>query len=177
VAERSKTAYDTLFEPEDQENPVQPRRPLDPTYSLPALNFSGFTGDVGLLFTPIQYISLALVGYNLIPNPLWAELAPIGLGVGAAGHIAGLEVGVDGVIDFSTRAKPSSRWHIGAEYAIVGMVPIRAGFLVDKVGNDMFWSLGAGFKHPSFGIDFGYRQAIERPNNRTIALSVQYFMN
>lgn len=177
IAERDKTVYDSLFEPEDPDDRTKPRKPIDPNFSIPALNFTGFTGDVGVLFTPIEYISIAVTGHNLIPNPLWAEFAPIALGVGAAGHISGLEVDVDTVIDFSTRAKPTPRVHIGAEYTIVNMVPVRAGFIVDKVGNDLFWSLGAGFRHPSFGIDFGYRQAVERPNNRTLALTVQYYMN
>lgn len=177
IAERNKDAYELLFTPEDENNPGAPRQPLDPNFSIPALNFTGVTGDIGVLFTPIQYISVAVVGYNLIPNPMWPEFAPIAMGFGAAGHIEHLEIDFDAVLDFSTRKKVSSRFHVGAEYTIVGMVPIRAGFLVDKVGNDMFWSLGAGFRHPSFGIDFGYRQAVERPNNRTLSLTFQYYMN
>ena len=177
VAGRNVLRYDSLFTPVDPENVDAPRKPLDNALSVPALGFTGFTGDLGVLFTPIQYFSLAVVGYNLIPNPLIPEFVPIALGFAAAGHVAGLEVGVDALIDFSTRAKPSSRWHFGAEYTIANMIPVRAGFLVDKVGNDLFWSLGIGFRHPSFGIDLGYRQAVERPDNRTLALSVQYYMN
>jgi hypothetical protein len=177
VAERQKATYDSIFDPEDPNDPNKPRKPLDPNFSIPALNFSGVTGDLGCLFTPIEYISLAVVGHNLIPNPLWNEFAPIALGIGVAGHVYGLELDVDTVIDFTTRAKATPRVHVGAEYTIASMVPIRAGFIVDKVGQDMFWSVGAGFRHPSFGIDFGYRQAVERPNNRTLAIAVQYYMN
>ncbi len=177
IASRLPTSIDKIYEPIDPENPNAPRRALDNAFAVPALNFQGFTGDAGVLFTPIQYFSLAFVGYNLIPNPAIAEFAPIAIGMGAAGHVVGLELDVDAVIDFSTRFKPSARVHFGAEYAIVGMVPVRAGFLIDGVGGDKFWSLGAGFRHTSFGLDLAYRNAIDRSNNRTLAISFEYYMN
>jgi len=166
----TRVAYDKIFDP----NTAAPRANITP---YPAQRILSFSGDVSAMLTPIQYFSIAISGHNLIPNPVWAELTPLGMGMAAAVHVAGLEVDFDAVIDFTTLKKAAVRYHFGAEYAIAGMVPLRAGFIHDDVGFDNFWSFGAGFRHPSFGIDFGYRQSIARPENRTIAFGVQYYMN
>ncbi len=165
----TRTKYDEIYDPATN----APRTSIFP---YPAQRVRAFTGDLAAMLTPIQYLSIAVIGYNLIPNPVWAELTPIALGMGAALHIAGLHVDVDAVIDFTTRRRAEARMHFGAEYSIVGMIPLRAGFIYDRISSDMFWSLGAGFRHPSFGIDVGYRQAVGRPENRTLSIGVQYYM-
>jgi opacity protein-like surface antigen len=164
-----RTQYGRIFD----ETTRAPRTSISP---YPAEKVTAFTGDLALMLTPIQYFSVAVIGYNLLPNPTWAELTPLALGVAAALHIAGLEVDVDAVFDFTTLRRADARLHFGAEYTIAQIIPIRAGFIYDRIGQDLFWSAGAGFRHPSFGIDFGYRQAIARPDNRTLSIGLLYYM-
>jgi opacity protein-like surface antigen len=166
----TRNKYDQLFDPNTQ----APRLTIFP---YPAQRVLAFTGDLSAILRPIQYFSIAVIGYNLVPNPTWRELTPIALGTGIALHIAGLEADVDAVIDFTTLKRAEVRMHFGAEYAIANVVPLRAGFIWDRIANDMYWSGGIGFRHPSFGIDFGYRQSVQRAVNRTISLGIQYYMN
>jgi hypothetical protein len=146
---------------------------------VPAQNglYTGFNADVGLMLTPIPYLSLAVVGYNLVPTLEARELTPLAMAVALAGHVAGLEIGADAVLDFVSRGHLLTRWHFGAEYAVGNVVPLRAGFIYDRVGDDMFWTLGIGFQQTSFGLDFGYRQGVARQDNRTLALSLRFGLN
>lgn len=151
-------------------------------YSLiptPVNNYSGVTGDIGVVVTPIQQLSLAAIGYNLIPTGKGGhEFAPLAFGAGAAAHLfSALELDADAVVDFHSLLSKQIRLHFGGEYTIVNIVPVRAGFIVDRIGGDNFWSIGAGYTHPRFGIDVGFRQAVALPKNRTFSIGFHVNVN
>lgn len=132
---------------------------------------SYINGDVGILLKPIQYLSLAAVGYNLVYNKKNQELSPIALGLGAAAHIKSLTVAFDALLDFQSLGKTAPRYHLGGEYTIAKMIPLRAGFIADRLGDDYFWSVGTGFQYKWAHLAAGFRQAVKQPTNRTLSFS------
>lgn len=145
-----------------------------------ARNYEGISMDVGLTLTPIEQLTIAVVGYNLIPkcrsfpNDCESrEIAPMGLGIALGGRISDLTLAADVVLDFQSRRGTQPRIHLGAEYAIIGAIPVRAGAIVDRVGGDNFWTAGLGYRHTSFGFDVGYHQGTQRPDNRTFVASLR----
>jgi hypothetical protein len=157
------------------------------------------TGDLGMLVTPIPQLSLAVVGYNLIPKCdqsindskgksvgfpnnvpggcIEREIAPLAMSVAAAAHIMGLELGADIVFDFWTRAQMEPRFHFGAEYSILDMVPLRAGVIVDRVSDEIYWTAGAGIFLQQVGFDVGYREGTVQTSNRTLIGSIRVQLN
>lgn len=157
--------------------PIETAQPAPPDGAWNK-NYEGISMDVGISLQPIPEFTFAVVGYNLIPkcksfpnNCESREIAPMGLGIAAAGQLSDLALAADVVLDLQSRGKTQPRIHLGAEYAIVGVVPLRAGVLIDRVGEDTFWSAGAGYRHSSFGFDVGYHQGTQRPDNRTLQAS------
>ncbi len=154
-----------------------------------------FTGDLGIMVTPLKIVTISLVGYNLIPLnckdfpgkvPQTCpnnELAPLGMAAGIGVHIMGLEADADVLLDFwsvrnalTNENKIAPRFHFGGEYTIASLVPVRAGFIVDNVGGDNLWTVGGGFVISQFGFDVGYRQAITQTDNRTVAASLRIML-
>jgi|GEM_PF-5826633 len=139
-----------------------------------------FTADLGIIINPIKQLSVGLVGYNIIP--VYRELAPSALGVAISGCFYGFQIAFDTVIDFQSKAYSSTdkkahaqaRYHLGAEYLIKDTLPIRAGWIFDKIADSHYWSVGTGYQHRLFIIDFAYRQALDRPVNRYIQLSFAF---
>ena len=155
--------------------------------------------DVGMLVTPIPQLSIGVVGYNLLPKCdgpvpdkngksqgfpnnvpqgcLEREIAPLALAVAAAIHIAGLNVAADAVFDFWSLPTIGERFHLGAEYTLFDILPLRAGFIVDRVSSENYWTAGAGIMLSQLGVDLAYRQGINVSDNRTFVASLKLSLN
>lgn len=160
-----------------------------------------YTFDVGMLVTPIPQVSLAVVGYNLLPNCtrdtpqadpkqknagfpnnvpggcIEREIAPMAMAVALSANIIGLQLGADAVFDFWSKPTISERFHFGAEYTLFDTVPLRAGAIVDRVQNEIFWTVGAGLALSQFGLDMAFREGTSDPQNRTLVASIKLSLN
>lgn len=116
-----------------------------------------FTPDLGLFIkaTPIQ---VGFVAYNLI-SPV-AYLAPRQYAVAANLALPSLpRVEGDVVLDTSTRGDTSLAYHVGAEYPLLSLLTLRAGYLEDRTLGQRAVSGGFGISiPPGVGLDVGYRQ-------------------
>jgi hypothetical protein len=152
---------------------------LDSTTS--AASADGFTIDLGMTVRVTESLNLAAVGYNLVP--LYSLEAPLGLGFGISYLVSGrLLAVVDGIIDFnkyrdgSGTRRTTGRIGGGLEYVVSGIVPIRVGVSGDTGAPSTSLSLGVGYLHRSFGIDFAYVQQVQAGSDSFIAAGLRVFL-
>jgi len=173
---------------------------------------NALSADVGLLANLPGGVSLAAVGYNLIPinssdvplsaafaaawdlgplsglifggSPAVGQYVPNAAGMPARvtpgnpmGPLSSFTLTADWYIDLFTFYGPQSRVSFGWEYLVLGMVPLRAGYLWDQASNDQLLSAGVGFIVPYFGLDIAYQQSLTHTEERTFALSLKFFFD
>jgi hypothetical protein len=138
-------------------------------------DFNAFTGDVGLIINPIAGLYVGVVGYNLIENRKDLFL-PIMLGAGVGYAHESFTLDFDFVTNLSDKKNPDFRYHLGGEYLIAKMVPIRIGYTKDDDTNTHRWSLGTGFVTKSGAVDVGYRQNAHNPPERELTVALRFFM-
>ncbi|MCB9628637.1 MAG: hypothetical protein H6725_14800 [Sandaracinaceae bacterium] len=138
---------------------------------------SGFTLDASATLTPIEWLHISVLAYNLID--LDSALAPVQVG-GSAGILVqefGLALGFDVLVDISTFASPRVIGGFGAEYTAADIVPIRLGYRRDGGRNLHTLSLGAGYVDSKFELDFALRhdlRARRGPRQTELMLTVRY---
>ncbi len=139
---------------------------------LPA---NAITGDAAVVYKPIDLVSIALVGYNLvdIKHP---ELAPLsGALAVAVGTDTSFRTATDLVVNFST-PKPLFDYHLGGEYLIAQLVAVRAGYMYDALQGANFGSIGAALIMPTFAIDVSFRQQVPQWNDNLLMVGVKFFL-
>jgi hypothetical protein len=143
------------------------------------------TLDVGLTWQANPWLSVAVVGYNLIYNET-GEM-PISMGLGfAIGYQMPFQLAVDWIIDFQSKGSIGHELRVGAEYTILGMVSLRLGYHLDQVRDfpplneeerriRHYLSVGIGFQYMQIGAQIAFRQqlALDRESsNRQLAFSL-----
>jgi hypothetical protein len=135
------------------------------------------TVDAGLFWQVADYVSLGAVGYNLVPignDAVGPRAVGAGIGVGSDESI---QVTADWRADFDRTGKTTNRYGVGAEWLLLHLVPLRAGFQKDETLDTQWWSAGAGFVSRSgLALEVGYRQSTKTPSARTIAASIRVFL-
>ena len=130
--------------------------------------------DAGLFWQVADFVAVGIAGYNLAPTQHPAVM-PRGVG-------GGLSVGTDTSIhgsfewraDLERRDKTTNRFAFGLELLLGGVAPLRAGYVVDETLDTKWWSIGAGLVSANGGgLDVAYRQSVDDPSARTIAVSVK----
>lgn len=142
---------------------------------LTATSFQAFTGDVGLILTPLAGLSLGVVGYNLIDTGHEQHL-PILLGTGAAWASGVFALAFDLVANLSEHERPRLRYHAGGEYLLSGGLPVRLGWQKDEDTGRHRWSLGLGYVTEGGALDIAYRQDAHRPPDRELAIALRLFL-
>src|SRR5262249_47184306 len=106
------------------------------------------TIDAGLIAKPTDSLYIAAIGQNLT----YANngFLPFLVGGGIGYNADNLSVEADGLADLSSwgvpgAAKPTARIMAGAEYKVIGLVPIRAGYRYDQGAKLNTLSFGSGF--------------------------------
>ncbi len=148
------------------------------------------TLDVGVTWQTTSWLSMSVVGYNLIYNETGET--PISMAVGIAiGHKMPFQLAVDWVIDFQSKGggEVGHELRAGAEYTILNLVSIRLGYQLDQVRDFAglnetekrlrhFLSVGVGVQYAQFGAQIAFRQQLAlnyESNNRHLAFSLQAF--
>jgi len=147
---------------------------LNIAHALTGTFVNALTADAGLMLTPGLGLSFAVVGYNVIP--ITTSEAPLSMAVAASWGISGLTLAFDWVLDFESSWPPAMAYHAGAEYFLLDMFPLRIGYENDQVHDESAISFGLGFQMGWFGIDLGYQQHLERFDDRTVGVSLKFFI-
>jgi hypothetical protein len=136
------------------------------------------TADAGIFWEVSDYVALGVSGFNLAPIG-HERVAPRSVGAGLSlGSDTSLKLSVDWRADLDRRvdaagkARTTNRYGAGLEALLGEMVPVRLGYLKDDTLETSWWSAGVGLVTASgAAIDVGYRQSIEKPDARVIAVS------
>ena len=133
---------------------------------------NALTIDLGF-FAKFDFgLSLAAVGYNLIP--IGYDKTPMRFGWGTAYTAPfGLTVAYDMDLDFDSGPGKVMMSHMtGAEFAIAGAI-LRSGYTWDAVRDDHFWSVGAGYAGQGFSLQFAYTQGVQNDKDRQMSLLIR----
>ncbi len=123
-------------------------------------SFEGITMDASLTVTPIPWLRISGLGYNLIKTN--SVLAP--QMAGGSVNLAPIEsfsIGGDMLFDFTTFRKTELIAGAGVSYIAAEMVPLRFGYRRDQGRNLNQITAGAGFNKDKIGIEFSLRQDLK----------------
>lgn len=135
----------------------------------------GFTLDASATVTPIEWLHLSVMGYNLID--LDSALTPVQVGgsIGVLVQEFGLGIGTDLLVDLSTFSSAQVIAGFGLEYTAADLVPIRLGYRRDRGRELHTLSLGVGYMAEKFGIDLSLRHDVRaRQTDRLTELLVTF---
>lgn len=121
--------------------------------------FNGITLDASVTITPIPWLKIAGLGYNLIKTR--SSIAPqmAGGSVNLA-PVESLSFGGDLLVDFTTFQGNKLVAGVGLQYIAAEMVPIRVGYRRDG-GRDLNqFTVGAGFTKGKFAVEGALRQTL-----------------
>jgi len=135
------------------------------------------TADAGLYWQASQLVGLGVAGYNLVPVGDRVQ-APRALGAGISiGDEQRFHLLADWRRDFERAGRRTDAWMAGGELLLGGSIPVRAGWLHDDTRGGTFWSAGIGLVSSSgAALDLAYRQSVELPADRTMALAIKLFV-
>jgi hypothetical protein len=122
-------------------------------------SFEGITMDASLTLSPIPWLRLAGLGYNLIKTH--SALAPqMAGGSVSLVPVQAFSIGGDMLFDFTTFQKAKLIAGGGLSYIAGEMVPLRFGYRRDQGRNLNQITAGAGFTKDKIGIEVALRQDI-----------------
>lgn len=122
-------------------------------------SFDGITLDASITITPIPWIKVAGLGYNLIKTH--SALAPqMAGGSVSITPVESFSIGGDMLFDFTTFQKTELVAGAGMTYIAGEMVPLRFGYRRDNGRNLNQITAGAGFNKGKIGAEMALRQDI-----------------
>ncbi|MCB0326579.1 MAG: hypothetical protein KDD52_03080 [Bdellovibrionales bacterium] len=134
----------------------------------------GIDMDLGLLFQPMPILSVAFTAYNLIQGQSIEEF-PFMLAGGIAFKLADeFTITADLTKDFKTPNTSSINSYFGAEFLASPKIALRAGYAIDKVRNNDFYSLGLQAGSSNAKILFTFSQRLS-PKSEVYAASVEFY--
>ncbi len=147
------------------------------------------TGDVGLMLKFPFGLSLAAVGYNLIP--ILSKRLPLSVGLGAAFNIggkpgfatnpiaaySGFTIAVDWLMrDLTTKDKIEHQLSVGGEYYLLDMIPMRIGYTWSMLDQAQRMSAGLGILFQSLEIDGLFQQDLSHLQYRNFGVALRMFL-
>jgi hypothetical protein len=121
--------------------------------------FDGITIDASLTVTPIPWLKVSGLGYNLIKT--YSSLAPqMAGGSVALTPVEAFSIGGDILVDFTTFQKNEIIAGAGMSYIAGEMVPLRFGYRRDNGRNLNQITAGAGFNKGKVGVEVALRQDV-----------------
>jgi hypothetical protein len=147
------------------------------------------TGDIGLILKLPFGLSLAAVGYNLIP--VQSKRLPLSFGLGAAFSLgskhsgvattaaaaySGLTIAADWLIrDLTAKEKMEHQLSVGAEYCVIDMIPVRLGYNWSIKNNAHRISAGLGLLFRLIEIDILFQQDLTQTQYRSFGAALRFF--
>jgi hypothetical protein len=133
------------------------------------------TWDAGIVIRPTDSLFIAAVGQNLT----WTKtsLLPLTVGGGIGYGAEGFSIEADGLADMWSWGKPTARFGLGAEYVLVNVVPLRAGYKFDQGAKLHTVSLGSGYVGPVFSAEATVKRTISNPGETMLVFSVAYHLD
>lgn len=144
--------------------------------------------DFGLLGRFPFGLSLAAVGYNLVPTG--SKRLPLSVGFGAAFNIGGTPAGAtdptealggltlaaDWLLrDLDSPTGLQNHFYVGGEYLLFNVVPLRVGYNANLAETEHAISVGTGFLFKDFGLDGFYEQNVSASNKRSFGGAMRIF--
>mgnify|MGYP001583392738 FL=1 len=121
--------------------------------------FDGITLDASMTVTPIPWLRLAGLGYNLIKT--YSALAPqMAGGSVSLAPVEAFSLGGDVLVDFTTFEKNELIAGAGISYVAAELVPIRFGYRHDGGRNLNQLTAAIGFNKNKIGTEVALRQDI-----------------
>ena len=122
-------------------------------------SFEGITLDASLTVTPIPWLRISGLGYNLIKthSPLAPQMAG---GSVSLAPVESFSIGGDMLFDFTTFDRTKLIAGGGVSYTAAEMVPLRFGYRRDSGRNLNQITAGAGFNKGKVGAEVALRQDI-----------------
>ncbi len=122
-------------------------------------SFDGITLDASMTITPIPWLKIAGLGYNLVKTH--SSLAPQMAGSSVAlTPVESFTIGGDILFDFTTFPKTELIAGAGVSYIAGEMVPLRFGYRRDQGRNLNQITAGAGFTKGKIGAEMALRQDV-----------------
>jgi hypothetical protein len=122
-------------------------------------SFEGITMDASLTITPIPWLRVSGLGYNLVKTH--SALAPqMAGGSVSLAPVESFSVGGDLLFDFTTFETTKLIAGVGVGYTAGEMVPLRLGYRRDKGRNLNQITAGAGYTKGKVGAEVALRQDI-----------------
>jgi hypothetical protein len=122
-------------------------------------SFEGITMDASLTITPIPWLRVSGLGYNLVKTH--SALAPqMAGGSVSLAPVESFSVGGDLLFDFTTFETTKLIAGVGVSYTAGEMVPLRLGYRRDKGRNLNQITAGAGYTKGKVGAEVALRQDI-----------------
>ena len=122
-------------------------------------SFDGVTLDASVTVTPIPWLKVAGLGYNLIRT--YSALAPqMAGGSVALTPVESFSIGGDVLVDLTTFEKSEIIAGGGMSYVAAEMVPLRFGYRRDNGRNLNQITAGAGFNKGKIGVEAALRQDV-----------------
>jgi hypothetical protein len=133
--------------------------------------------DASAFYRSAGGLGVGVAGYNLLDMGHVTQ-QPRGLGVGLSyGDERRYHLAADWRADFQRRGQMTNLFAVGGELLVADSIPIRASYLNDDTRSASFWSVGAGLVSASgFAVDLGFRQGIEKSDDRTFAVTLKLFL-
>jgi hypothetical protein len=131
--------------------------------------------DAGLTVRPIPELALAVVGVNLT-NPQTALMPTLiggGIGFGTADFSLEGDVG----FDFTTYDETKYQISAGAEFLLMGVVPLRGGYNYDQAFSRQSVSMGAGYLANEFAFDAALRLSVSGPTATAVIVGLRYHLD
>jgi hypothetical protein len=140
---------------------------------------NSFSLDAGVQLRLGKYFGFGVVGYNL--TNLNTPVAPLSLGMSANGTFSNFTVIFDALLDWSTYDRLAAKYMAGAEYFLIGHVPIRAGYSYNDGTKTHALHGGLGYISKAAAVEVGVagdlNKGIMGEQDVRFMLSVKYFVN
>ena len=141
----------------------------------PVDDYEGVSADVGAIFDIFQVVQIGVVGHNVVKLDDQSEM-PISLGLGISFNYSGVMLAFDTLLDFGTLEDTTPVYSVGAEYFVMGLIAVRAGFQIDQVFDDKAVTFGLGYVSQFWGLDVSSRISVEDESDAMVLTNLRVYL-
>jgi hypothetical protein len=135
----------------------------------------GFTFDAAVRLSPIEWMHLAALAYNIVNRRSAYVPTVVGASV-AVTPMRSLVIGSDSLVDLSSFGKARPVIGAGAEYLADPGIPLRLGYSYDTGRKIQRLTGGIGYTSQSFGLDVSLQQAIKGSDETRVMAGLRIYV-